>query len=387
MPIQEKLQGPGPKKLLALDGGGIRGLITIEVLAAIEDRLRDRLGRGSEFVLADYFDYVAGTSTGAIIATCISLGMSMPTIRGFYLEHGAAMFDRASLLERFRYKYCDEKLASMLREVIRERARGVAPGAVGIASDGEPSFGSPALRTLLLVVLRNASTDSPWPLSNNPRALFNDPGLTDCNLRLPLWQIVRASTAAPTYFPPELVRIGEKEFIFVDGGVTTYNNPAFQLFLMATLEPYRLEWKAGADQMLLVSVGTGASPKANQDLQPSEMNLLYNAASIPSALMYAAANEQDLLCRSFGDCVAGDPLDCEVGDLIGARGPLDAKLFRYARYNAELSEKGLNALGLTGIDPEDVQRMDSIAHLDELQQIGRAVAARTIDLRHFDGFV
>ena len=73
---------------------------------------------------------------------------------------------------------------------------------------------------------------------------------TDCNLDLPLWQLVRASTAAPTYFPPEVVTVGTQDFLFVDGGVTMYNNPAFQMFLMATLEPYRLQWKTGVDKML-----------------------------------------------------------------------------------------------------------------------------------------
>ena len=67
-----------------------------------------------------------------------------------------------------------------------------------------------------------------------------------------------------------------------------YNNPAFQLFLMATSEPYRLCWPTGADKMLIVSVGTGASANANADLSPEEMNLLYNAGTIPSALMAAA---------------------------------------------------------------------------------------------------
>ena len=75
-----------------------------------------------------------------------------------------------------------------------------------------------------------------------------------------------------------------------------YNNPAFQLFLMATVEPYNLNWPTGEDQMLLVSIGTGLNPKANALLQPNEMNLIYNASSIPSALMFAAQNEQDLLC-------------------------------------------------------------------------------------------
>jgi patatin-like phospholipase/acyl hydrolase len=117
------------------------------------------------------------------------------------------------------------------------------------------------------------------------------------NLNIPLWQLVRGSTAAPTYFPPEVVKVGEQEFIFVDGGMTMYNNPAFQFFLIATVEAYNLAWPTGEKEMLLVSIGTGTDPKANANLAPGQMNLIYNASSIPSALMFAASNEQDFLCR------------------------------------------------------------------------------------------
>ena len=63
------------------------------------------------------------------------------------------------------------------------------------------------------------------PVSNNPTAKYNALERTNCNLRIPLWQLVRGSTAAPTYFPPEVVKVGEDEFIFVDGGVTMYKQP------------------------------------------------------------------------------------------------------------------------------------------------------------------
>src|SRR6185369_14225464 len=106
-----------------------------------------------------------------------------------------------------------------------------------------------------------------------------------------------------------------RHFVFVDGGVTMYNNPAFQLFLMATVAPYKLCWPAVEDGMLLVSIGTGSSPDANINLVPGEMNLVYNATSIPSALMFAASNEQDFLCRVFGRTRCGDVLDRELGDL------------------------------------------------------------------------
>ncbi|WP_414623429.1 patatin-like phospholipase family protein [Calothrix sp. CCY 0018] len=363
-----------PYKLLALDGGGIRGMISLEVLAEIEATLRSSLGADKNFVLADYFDYVAGTSTGAIIATCISWGMSVAEIKKFYQESGEKMFDKAFILNitrTMRYKYGDENLAAQLKEVFGE----------------DTTFGSKDLKTLLMVVMRNVSTDSPWPLSNNPHAKYNNPEQPDSNLNLPLWQLVRASTAAPTFFPPEQVQLGNNKFIFVDGAITPYNNPAFQLFLMATLEPYNLKWPAGEDKMLLVSVGTGTTPHIDPELKASQMNTLYNAQNIPAALMLASQHEQDFLCRIFGKCLLGDAIDGEVGDLLESKGPLDSKLFTYLRYDVELTRKGLDKLGgLEHINVEDVQEMDSVKHMRQLTDIGRAIAKK-VKPQHFENFV
>ncbi|MDA0767901.1 MAG: patatin-like phospholipase family protein [Verrucomicrobia bacterium] len=59
------------KRLLALDGGGIRGLFTLKILERVETELRRELAK-PDLVLADYFHYIGGTSTGAIIATCLA---------------------------------------------------------------------------------------------------------------------------------------------------------------------------------------------------------------------------------------------------------------------------------------------------------------------------
>jgi len=378
MTLGERIRAPGPKKILALDGGGIRGMMTVEILSAIEELLRDvqPQAKRDSFVLADYFDFVAGTSTGAILAACISLGMRVGKIRKFYVESGADMFDKSSLLKKWRYKYNDEGLANKLKHELKL----------------DTTLGSDRLRTLLMMVMRNATTDSPWPIWNNPKAKYNLRCREDgrprdnCNLDIPLWQLVRASTAAPVFFPPEVVKIGQDEFVFVDGGITTYNNPSFKAFIMATTEPYHVNWATGEENMLIVSIGTGTNPNANKDLAPGEMNLLYNAGSLPSALMFAALNEQDLLCRVFGKCLVGDPLDREVGDLIGKKGPVSPKLFTYMRYNAELSEKGLPKLGLSDVKPEDVQQLDSTEHIKELQEVGQAVA-KQVKPEHFKGFV
>ena len=369
--------------MLAIDGGGIRGVLALEILRKIENLLRVQAGGSAGFRLAHYFDYISGTSTGGIIAAGLSMGMSVAEILDFYEDAGAQMFVKANLLKRLRYRFEDEPLARKLKAVF----------------GADTTFGSKALQTLLLLVMRNASTDSPWPLSNNPHAKYNDPLRADCNLNFPLWQLVRASTAAPTYFPPEVivvpgtVRAKDKGFVFVDGGVTMYNNPAFQMFLMATLRCYwsrkpQASWRAGKDQMLIVSVGTGTSPNANASLSPDAMNLLFNAATIPSALMFAALNEQDMLCRIFGLCRAGDPIDREIGDLIGCVGPINAggKLFTYLRYNAELTREGLDALGCRDIAPETVQKLDCVDGIDQLREVGMRVAELKVSDSHFDGF-
>ena len=372
MSLIELLERKGPRKLLALDGGGIHGLISLEILARIEELLRAELGRDDRFVLADYFDYIAGTSTGAIIAAGLSIGMKVDEIRAFYTDQGKKMFRKAALFRRHLYKYRSDELRHALQGVF----------------GAETELGSPDLRTLLMMVLRNATTDSPWPVSNNPSAKYNQPDLPDCNLKLPLWKLIRASTAAPTFFPPEVVTIENQEFVFVDGAVSPYNNPAFQLFLMATLKAYRLNWSTGEDKMLLVSVGSGADSFADMALRPSRMHLLYHASRLPLVLMASANAEQDLLCRVFGRCVFGDPIDSEVGDLRGEDGDgvVEPKLFTYVRYNVELSRSGLDSIGMRDVRVKDVGPLDAVRHIDALRRIGQAAAGK-VQKEHFAKFM
>lgn len=370
MTVAHKLDKGAPHTMLALDGGGIRGILTVEVLAEIERLLQCELGRDDDFVLADYFDYIGGTSTGAIIAACLALGMRVDRIRRIYVDYGRSMFQKAHLLRRYYYKFRDNALAELIKREV----------------GSDTTLGSDRIRTLLLLVMRNATTDSPWPISNNPRATYNAPNLPDSNLALPLWELLLASTAAPVFFPPVRLAVGAQEFIFVDGGISAFNNPAFQLFLMATVEPFKLCWKANHDDLLLVSIGTGAGSGANPALRAQKMNLLYSLSVLPMALISSAAHQQDLLCRVFGDCRVGDPINAEVGDLRGVRGPVEPKLFTYLRYDAELTRRGLDRLGLPGIAPEWVQRLDAVDRIPELQHIGAAVAGK-VRREHFAGFI
>lgn len=370
--LEKRITAPGPKKILSCDGGGILGLMSVEILAKLEADLRAELKK-PDLLLCDYFDFVCGTSTGAIIAACIAAGMSTDKIRKFYVDGGKQMFDKASLLKRLHYSYNKEPLAKKLQTEF------------SAALGSDTTLGSPGLRSVLMMVMRNATTDSPWPVSNNPFAKYNQRNRPDCNLLLPLWQLVRASTAAPTYFPPEVVTLGKGkdayDFVFVDGGVTTYNNAAFLAFQMVTAAPYRLNWKTGTDQLLIVSTGTGSTPAVRPGLKPADMWLLDAAKTVPGALMNAAAAGWDMACRVLGECRFGRPIDREVGDLVGDGTFSGAKQFAYVRYDPDVSQPGLDALGLADIKSADVQTLDSIEHIPEIQRVGEAFARRYVDVK------
>ncbi len=381
---------PRGRKLLALDGGGIRGVLTLEVLNALEEKLREATGGGEDFRLGDYFDYIAGTSTGAIIAAGLALGMTAREMLDFYVESGQAMFQKPIVPKRLWNKYVSEPLSAELRKKFGEKT----------------ALGSGELRCLLLVVMRNVTTDSFWPVSSNPLAKYNlGEGRTfeQSNLSIPLWQLVRASTAAPVFFAPEVVEVGDgagakERFVFEDGGVTPYNNPAFLLYRMATVSAYNLDWETGESNLLLVSVGTGAAPKLDTNVSGAGKFLLTNAALIPGALMYGSLVDQDINCRVTGRCVHGAPIDSELGDLIPAaaseeQGPKftppaggGERKFLYARYNAEISSRWLTRNGFGELDPEVVGRLDSTDSIDDLRRIGRKVAEE-VDVSKFGPFV
>ena len=358
------------KKILTIDGGGIRGLLALGMLERIEQQLRQATSNPN-LLLCEYFDYISGTSTGAILATALATGMSTAEIRPFYLECSQEIFKKASISKRLYFKYQSESITRILKDTFGETT----------------TFGSDKIKTMLMMVMRNASTGSPWLMSNNPKALFNNKSLPDCNLDLPLWQLIRASTAAPSFFEPESITLGETIFHFVDGGITPYNNPSFQTFLMATLEPYKMQWQTGENKMLIVSVGTGNVPEIKKELNIKDMHLAYTAVQTPLALMSAASAEQDILCRSFGNCLCGDEIDMEIGDLINSKGPIAEKLFTYMRYNTNLTRQGLESIGVADVDPKDLWAMDNIEHIQTLDRVGQMAANQKVKKEHFNHFV
>jgi uncharacterized protein len=183
-----------------------------------------------------------------------------------------------------------------------------------------------------------------------------------------------------TYFAPEIFRWDPtdplKTFTFVDGGMTPYNNADFLLFRMATHPLYRPKWKTGEKNMLLISVGTGMADDLNFK---NNINRVSNLAGTPGTLMHIDRELRDRTFREAG-------IERTVEERQKAkRTLLDRDLgraFLCARYNADLSPEGLDALGCNKMDAERVQKLDEI---EKVIQIGLK-ADDKIKLEHLGSF-
>ncbi|MGH1352874.1 MAG: patatin-like phospholipase family protein [Methyloligellaceae bacterium] len=375
-----KKQNTHQKRLLALDGGGILAITSLMILKKIEDDLKSELQVGDDFRLCHFFDYIGGTSSGAIIAAGLATGMKVDELIELYTQQGKRMFTTTWPWKRLHHKYCNKPLAKMLQQYLGDKT------IEELNNTNSPE--EKKLQSLLMIVTRNSDTKSPWPLSTNTNGRYYE-----FNKIIKLWQLVRASTAAPTYFPPEPIQVDDtNKFHFEDGGITAYNNPAFQLYRMATMPQYRIgwcnnqkkvidPWTTGEDNMMLVSVGVG-QPFEVTSKRNNNGNLLWKSAKeVPGALMQGVSSDQDINCRMIGRCVYGTSIDREIGDLIprddnGVEIPLSHNLgraFLYARYEADISRKGLKKLGINGITPDNLD-LDSIDKIPELVKIGNSVA-------------
>jgi patatin-like phospholipase/acyl hydrolase len=372
------------KRILSLDGGGIRGVFTLEVLVQVEKLLREHYAqqdpaKAESFVLRDHFDFLAGTSTGAIIAACLCWGMTVEKVLDLYLERGPSMFQPVPWyrpIKKHLVSHFDAKpLSEMLQRLFIEKDGSQAMLGSSLLRNGEK-------KNLLMVVVRNHSTGSAWPLTNNPDAKYNDSKRADCNLQIPLWKLVRASTAAPVYFDPEEVQLGGEIRTFVDGSITPYSNPALIAALTAILPGYRVNWKPGPENLRVVSVGT-IQFSSELPVKNPKLWLGYNAAKIPTALLQSIGWQQDYLCRFLGECIYGEEMDSEVGDLnalnLLSAPPAGRGWFSYVRYNRNYKKSEMEEV--LRQHPR-LARIDAVDAIPILRTIGRAYAKEHVKLGH-----
>jgi len=369
-----------PKRILALDGGGIRGLLTAGLLQRIEDLLRARAGGNPDFRLSDYFDLIGGTSTGSIIAAGLSLGMTAEEVRNSYFTLGNATFKRSLLrIGAVRQKYDAENVANALKALFKER-----------------TLASPDFKTGLMVMSKRLDTGSPWPISNNPAARYfslREGSTTVPNSEYPLWKVVRASTAAPYYFGPEKITIktgdakrnlkgviGE----FVDGGVSPANNPSLALVLMATIKGYAFNWAMGPDQLLVVSLGTGRKSTNIGVSEGLEATSLAHAMRALASVMDDCGDLVETTMQWLSQSPTARAIDRELGKVEPASGA--SPRLSYLRYNVTFEGDWFREhLGLDWADKDvtALAAMDEPANMPKLDDVGKIAGGKLIKEDHF----
>ncbi len=237
---------PGsPKRVLALDGGGVRGLITLGILQRVEDLLASQLRPEdpTSFRLAHYFDLIGGTSTGSIIAASLALGHTVEQVRQSYLTFAPKIFKESDRQGFFKPKFDKAAIDAELRTQFEDH-----------------TLDSPSLITGLAICTKRMDTGSPWVLFNHPGGEFWD---KDKNSDFLLRDVIRASAAAPYFFDPHKFVVGRgkddkgEEGIFVDGGVAGLNNPSVELLTLVLQKDYPFHWNAGTSNLFMLSVGSG----------------------------------------------------------------------------------------------------------------------------------
>lgn len=362
MSLLERLNSKGPKRILSLDGGGIRGALTIGFLEKIEQILRARHDN-PQMKLCDYFDLIGGTSTGSIIAAALAVGMNVADVKDMYLKLGGTVFTRN--------KFWKIPSAFFSAEFLREELKNAF---------GERTLGDDSIKTGLCIFAKRADTSGTWAFINHPDGKYYAK-----NKDILLRRAVRASTAAPTYFEPETLEVGNGETgAFIDGGVSMVNNGALMLFMMTSLKGFPFHWENGEENILLASIGTGTWRLTKNVDAVTGAWLKDWASNVPSMLMYDASQQNQMLLQFLSRTKTRCVIDREIGDM-SADLITEKPLLTYLRYNAFLDENGLNGIGLSDMiaNIDSLRDMSAGKNRFDLAKIGEEAAKKQVLEEHF----
>jgi len=210
------------KKILAIDGGGIKGVYPAAFLASIESHIDGRV--------ADYFDLIVGTSTGGIIALGLGLGMTAHDVLGFYKQYGPEVFPGHPILRHLRQVVQSKYSASPLKQAL-------------IETFGERRLGESTKRLVIPSV--DLISGNVYLFKTAHRSNYRN------DYRVKAVDVAMATAAAPTYFPIHWFQSG---LPLVDGGMWA-NNPT-GLAVVEAIGP--LDWDRS--EIRILSLGCTTEP-------------------------------------------------------------------------------------------------------------------------------
>jgi len=284
---------------IAIDGGGIRGVIATRALTILEEYL----GQSSHEV----FRLAAGTSTGSIISAGVGAGLSGAKMHELYTRLGDSVFRRtwhARLWPLTRYRYSFEPLEIQLKQHI---------GDMKMEDFWSADPPTDVVITAFDLATYHTCFIKPWKKKY---------------AEWPVVQAVLASSSVPTYFPPVAGR-------YVDGGVGAYSNPCY---LAAYEACFVLGWDPA--ETTLISLGTGREPHT---LQPGDANRFCAwdwIGPVLGAFLQSADDQQVHLVSTFFEQLDFRRFQVDLHEPIGMDDP--SKIPQLTAYGDELGRKILN---------------------------------------------
>ncbi|KFK30330.1 hypothetical protein AALP_AA7G247800 [Arabis alpina] len=318
--------------ILSLDGGGIRGIIAGVVLAYLEKQLQELDGENVR--LADYFDVIAGTSTGGLMTAMLTLPdkTGRPTFAGkdivpFYLEHAPKIFPQPGFWSPWKPKFTKSLYG--------------------------PKYDGKYLRNLISKLtgearLRDTLTNVVIPTFDikkfQPTIFSSYQTIVNPSLDAKLSDICIGTSAAPTYFPPHYFANEDfqgkmSEFHLIDGGVTA-NNPTLVAMTAVSrqIEKHNPDMgrelkPLGYNKFLVISVGTGSASKeekysAKKAAKWGIISWIYNDGSTPiiditmesssdivhfhNSVMFESLQSEDKYLRIDDDTLRGDATSMDL---------------------------------------------------------------------------
>jgi hypothetical protein len=364
----------GPRRVLAIDGGGMRGALAVGILARLEKTLRDKLGRPN-LVLSDYFDLIGGTSTGAIIAAGLALGQDAEYLRGLYRRLGPIVFRQRGLrIPLIQSRFDPRRLAGVIQDEL-----------------GDATLENAAWKTGFAAVAKRVDTGSSWVLTNCPGSKFwnGDPAWPDVtpDKDYSLAKIVQASAAAPFYFDMVALEVSKGHpGVFFDGAMTPHGNPSLQLAMTALVPAYGLKWTAGADNLMIVSVGTGGPrPMKPEWVKKPVLLSVWKAIHALTSLAYDSSQLGTSILQWLGSSPQPWHINSEIEGLQDSL-PGCLPLWTFVRYDAPLEDHWLEThLGekFTAEQIADLIKMDDDKMVPELYRVGEKAGEALIRPEHF----
>ncbi|MEM9544553.1 MAG: patatin-like phospholipase family protein [Bacteroidota bacterium] len=356
----QKITSASPKKILSIDDGGARSLISIGILNQIEKILRIKHD-DSNLLLSDYFDLIGGSSTGGLIAAFLSKGLSVTEVASICLNHFPHLYKKKLFsIDIFNPRFNSKYFKNFLYRFF-----------------GSTTMASNEWKTGLCVTMKRLNPPALWFATNIPTGTYFNQ-----TERMLASDVLLASMASPGIFDPQKIRLENGvEAYFVDGGLSTAKNPALHLFLLAINNSGELKWDKGEENLLVTSIGAGNWPKPIKRGKPRILNWF---TEIPNIVLDDANKYNQLILQGMSNSPTAKNIDVEFGNFSTNLFSSEPML-SYIRYNADLTKLGLNEIGIEKSDLEisNLQNYINTTKLTELYEIGNKVGKLYVNKSHF----